>query len=344
MENPMHIRQGGLPLFNVAPGVWCLRTLFVNVFFVGGAAGNTADWVLIDAGYWGHTQLILKAAHWLFGPGAKPAAILLTHGHSDHTGNLEALVKHWQVPVVAHHKEMPYLTGKAWYPMPDATAGSTYMAWLSPLFRRKPLELNTWMQELPANHSVPHLPSWTYIESPGHTPGHVAFWREADGVLLTGDAFVTTRQMNGPAMSQMDVHISGPPKFFTIDWEQAEQSVQRLAALHPAIVGSGHGLPMRGPELQTQLMHLVLHFKELAVPKHGRFTGHPAQVNEDGVVVQAPPVGTSLWPTVALGVGVAAIFGTAVWLALRSAHQHAATPMQADDDRAFENYDLAGIE
>jgi glyoxylase-like metal-dependent hydrolase (beta-lactamase superfamily II) len=37
---------------------------------------------------------------------------------------------------------------------------------------------------------VPGLPGWEAVHTPGHTPGHVAFFRRSDRVLLQGDALV----------------------------------------------------------------------------------------------------------------------------------------------------------
>ncbi|MFC8689659.1 MBL fold metallo-hydrolase [Brevibacillus porteri] len=50
---------------------------------------------------------------------AKPKAIVLTHAHFDHIGSLEGLLRMWDVPVYAHQKELPFLTGKEDYPEPD---------------------------------------------------------------------------------------------------------------------------------------------------------------------------------------------------------------------------------
>src|SRR3974377_1391033 len=39
--------------------------------------------------------------------------------------------------------------------------------------------------------AVPGLPDWEGIPPPGHTPGHVAFFRKHDHILITGDALLT---------------------------------------------------------------------------------------------------------------------------------------------------------
>src|SRR5256885_11008731 len=75
-----------------------LRALIANVVFFGDPARDR-QWVLIDAGVLGTKRRIKQAAADRFGADARPAAIILTHGHFDHVGVLEDLVPEWDVPV-----------------------------------------------------------------------------------------------------------------------------------------------------------------------------------------------------------------------------------------------------
>ena len=65
--------------------------------------------------------------------------------------------------------------------------------------------------------------------------------------------------------------MHGPPAYFTPDWTNARRSVERLAALEPAIAATGHGTPMRDQELREGLDRLVREFDRIAVPDHGRY-------------------------------------------------------------------------
>jgi glyoxylase-like metal-dependent hydrolase (beta-lactamase superfamily II) len=47
------------------------------------------------------------------------------------------------------------------------------------------------VKELPEEGTVPGVPGWRWLHTPGHTPGHVSLYRESDGALLAGDAFAT---------------------------------------------------------------------------------------------------------------------------------------------------------
>src|SRR5438128_223874 len=89
------------------------RLALVNVAFFGLAGAGDRQWILIDAGVPGMTGRIERAAAARFGEGARPAAILLTHGHFDHVGCLEKLAERWETPVYAHPLEAPYLDGTA---------------------------------------------------------------------------------------------------------------------------------------------------------------------------------------------------------------------------------------
>lgn len=306
--------RGNTPaLQHVVPGVWGLRNVFTNLYYVRNPDEPADPWVLVDAGLPGSGDKLQHTAEILFGKDNPPAAILLTHGHFDHVGGLPHLLEVWPgVPVYVHHLELPYLTGRSSYPPPDPSVGGGAMAAMSFLYPKKPLDLGDRVRELPEDGSVPHLPGWRWVFTPGHTPGHVSFFREQDRTLLAGDAFVTVKQESGLAVLAQKQEVHGPPAYFTPDWQQARRSVELLAGLEPAVAATGHGIPMRGNELRTQLADLVQHFDKKAVPSQGRYVGHPAQADETGVT-HVPPITSSPAPLWALGVA-AGLLGGAWWL------------------------------
>ncbi|MDB5484993.1 MAG: fold metallo-hydrolase [Tardiphaga sp.] len=246
------------------------QLLIVNVMFAGAPGCGDGHWVLIDAGISGSATAIRSAAKSRFGQTGRPAAIVLTHGHFDHVGVVETLAEEWDVPVYAHQEEHPYLNGGASYPEPDPGVGGGMIAYLSPLFPTRPVNLGSRLRVLPADHSVPHMTGWRWIHTPGHAPGHVSLWRERDRVLIAGDAFVTTKQESVYAAITQAAELHGPPAYFTPDWVNAKRSVQTLARLEPEIVVTGHGAAMEGPLMRSALHELAERFDDIALPEKYR--------------------------------------------------------------------------
>ncbi|MFJ7439456.1 MBL fold metallo-hydrolase [Methylorubrum thiocyanatum] len=270
-----------------APDLAYCRLVLANVVFVGSPGAGDRNWVLVDAGIPGSKAAIRRAAEARFGEGARPSAIVLTHGHFDHVGVLEDLAEEWDVPVYAHELERPYLDGSAAYPAPDPSVGGGLMARIAPLYPTKPVDVSAHLRLLPADGSVPPMPGWRWVHTPGHAPGHVSFWREADRSLIAGDAFVTTAQESAYAVATQEPEVHGPPMYLTIDWPAAAASVRSLAALQPERAVTGHGRPLQGPELRRGLDALAQDFERVAVPDQGRYVERPARA-EDGSAYRAP--------------------------------------------------------
>jgi glyoxylase-like metal-dependent hydrolase (beta-lactamase superfamily II) len=275
--------------YAVAPGVWGLKDIFVNIFMIHNPENNT--WVLVDTGLKTTASKIRHMAMHLFWPELRPSAIILTHGHFDHVGSLVELADEWDVPVYIHYMERPYLTGKSAYPPADPLVGGGLMSLISWAYPLGPINLTSGkLISLPDDGSIPILPEWRYIHTPGHAPGHISLFREKDRVLIAGDAVVTTKAESAVAsLLPGSPDVYGPPKYLTYNWKSAAESVKKLAALDPLVIASGHGKSMRGEEVKTRLRNLANHFEELAKPSHGRYVDEPAYVTEAGVQSVPPP-------------------------------------------------------
>ncbi|USG66396.1 MBL fold metallo-hydrolase [Brevibacillus ruminantium] len=258
--------------------VHCVQ--IVNICLVGNP--QSAEWVLIDTGMPKSAAEIFAVAEDRFGPDSRPKAIILTHGHFDHVGAVIELSSLWDVPVYAHELEFPYLNGTSDYPEPDGSVEGGFLAKLSPLFPYGGIDLGSRLQPLPDDGTVPHMPGWRWIHTPGHSPGHVSLFREQDRTLIAGDAFVTVRQDSLYKVLTQTVEFTGPPRYLTTDWEAARESVAKLEALHPSRAVTGHGLPVAGEELSAGLARLVRDFDSIAIPDYGRFVEpEPASVPEN---------------------------------------------------------------
>ena len=269
--------------FQVSQGVWGMKLLFVNVYMIANRRGVGKGWVLVDTGLKGSAKKIIAMAETLFGPGTKPSAIVLTHGHSDHSGSLQQLLKVWDVPVYAHKLELPYLTGKSSYPPADPEVGGGLMTLVSWMFPVKPINVSRNLMEIDMYDGIPELPEWKVIHTPGHTPGHISLFMPLNTTLIAGDAFTTTQAESAFSAITYSKKLSGPPKYITTDWIAAGRSVRKLAALQPRIAATGHGPVMRGRELQTELSFLANRFESIAVPAKGRYVRHAAVADENGV-------------------------------------------------------------
>ncbi|MDM8100739.1 MULTISPECIES: MBL fold metallo-hydrolase [Oceanobacillus] len=253
----------------VLSDIYCHTIQIVNICFVQDP--ETKSFVLIDAGMPKSADKIMAVTEERFGKNSRPKAIILTHGHFDHVGGLVNLVKHWNVPVYAHKLELPFLTGKKSYPEPDPSVEGGLVAKASSMFPNEPIDIGSSIAELPADGSVPEMPGWKWIHTPGHSPGHISLYRESDRILIAGDAFITVKQDSLYKVMVQDREIHGPPRYFTTDWEAAKKSVQTLEALKPAIAITGHGEPMYEEELSEGLKKLVKTFDQTAVPDFGRY-------------------------------------------------------------------------
>lgn len=297
-------------LFTVAPGVWGRKELFVNFYMIQDE--ETGNWVLVDTGLKWSASSIKRMAAEIFGEGATPSAIVLTHGHFDHVGAVAALADEWQVPVYVHPMEMPYLNGTSAYPPPDPSVGGGMMSVLSFMYPSGPIDISEHLEELPFNGSIPGLTGWKYVHTPGHSPGHISLFRESDKVLIAGDALVTTKQESAIHALAFTKILSGPPKYFTCNWASAKQSALKILALNPEVMAAGHGKPMEGEELKSALSELTTHFDEMAVPTSGRYVNEPAVTNESGVMYLPPS--TDKVTAVLKAVGVTVAIASVAWL------------------------------
>lgn len=293
-----------MALEEITPELARLKTLIANVYLVGKPGGA---WVLVDSGTPGNAARIRAEAERRFGANARPAAILLTHGHMDHSGSALELAEAWDVPIYAQRLERPFLTGKSAYPPKDPTAGGAF-SFLCRFFPSTPPDLGSRLHDLPEGGEVPGLSGWRWYFTPGHAPGHVVFFQPDEAILLAGDACVTMDLDSWAGMVSEAPVISRPPAPVTYDWELAHHSVKLLADLRPKVLASGHGKPMSGSALTAGLEERARNFPR---PQHGRYATQPARADETGVTFVPPPAPDPL-PKVAATVGLAALAVTAV--------------------------------
>ncbi|UVI31462.1 MBL fold metallo-hydrolase [Paenibacillus spongiae] len=210
----------------ISDHVWSLKTWMlipVTVWIVKEEDGV----VLIDAGISGMAKGIISFIDRLNAGPLK--AILLTHGHSDHVGALERILMRWPVPVYAHRIEMPYMEGDMAYPRRKKAAQSVGKGIAAAL-------QETQGGEIEGRGSLkPYL-------TPGHSPGHVVYYHEQDGVLLTGDLFTSKKGK-----------LRKPMAMFTADMDEAIRSSAIVSKLKPKRLEVCHGGPVLAPAEQMKM-------------------------------------------------------------------------------------------
>ena len=199
----------------IAPGVWHLPVMprnAVNTYVIGN--------VLVDTGLRTSAGKIRAAL------GERSIdAIALTHAHGDHGGSARKL----DLPVWVGTRDK------------DATESGKVVA-KSPYDKRVLSGIAGLMGNFPSVPVARELregdeltAGFTVLDTPGHSPGHVSFWRESDRVLICGDVFFNMNLLTTtPGLRQ-------PPGPFTVDVAQNQRSERRVAALEPRVVGFGHG-------------------------------------------------------------------------------------------------------
>ena len=104
------------------------------------------------------------------------------------------------------------------------------------------------LRALTPDGTIEGLDGWSWLASPGHTPGHVSLIRNHDRVALTGDALLTLRVNALDGLLRGRRGLSAPPWYTTWDARSAGSSITALADLRLRVVGPGHGRPMTGTD------------------------------------------------------------------------------------------------
>jgi hydroxyacylglutathione hydrolase len=207
----------------IAPGVFLLSGWprnAINVYLV--------EDVLIDAATRQGERRILRQI-----AGRKLSAHALTHAHPDHQGSSHAICERFQIPLWCGQGDVPAMETEG------GISGSQPAGLVNRLQARfwtgPPHPVATALAE------GDEVAGFTVLETPGHSRGHVAYWRESDRVLILGDVLNNINVRTG---------ITGlhePLEVFTPDPPRNRASARRLAELRPSLTCFGHGPPLRDP-------------------------------------------------------------------------------------------------
>jgi glyoxylase-like metal-dependent hydrolase (beta-lactamase superfamily II) len=218
----------------IAKNVYLIEGVRVSNVYLLVSDGQLA---LVDTGMAGDVDQIVAQIE---AQGYSPAhlrTVLLTHAHSDHVGGAAGLLRRFDVEILAHQDELPYIAGTRRLPargplrrlmnwavarMPGAGAG---------IEGAKGLE---------DGQVLDILGGLRVIHTPGHTPGSLSLYHEAQRVLFCGDLLT-----QGHPLTRRGGLRYGPD-MFSVDPEEMVRSVRRLSELPVDVLCVGHGEPIVG--------------------------------------------------------------------------------------------------
>ena len=215
----------------VADGVWLVRGGFpsktMNVYLIEDGDGVT----VFDAGIKAMTGSVAAAGARLGGINR----VVLGHGHADHRGVAPGL----GAPVFCHPAEKSDAEGDGglqYFTFDDLGLPARF---LMPRLLRHwdggPVEIAGTVEE------GDEVAGFRVVHLPGHAPGLIGLWREADRLALVSDCFYTLDPQTG-----RKGHARVPHSAFNEDTEVARASIRKLAAMEPAAAWAGHADPLVG--------------------------------------------------------------------------------------------------
>ena len=224
-----------------------------GVFFVEGPASNWiivregTDFILIDGGYPRDVEHVLASIRYVGLEPAQAKAMLITHGHVDHTGSAAHFSREYGTPILCSPEEVAHVRGQEKH---QVTLGQVLQrAWRPRVFR--------WMLHVIRAGALSAEPAtkaraWTADELqalpgsprsvlvPAHTPGHTAFLLQSAQAVVTGDALVTGHPVNKETGVVQMLH----PMFHSRPGDVRE-ALRRLSDVDASLILPGHGPAMR---------------------------------------------------------------------------------------------------
>jgi hydroxyacylglutathione hydrolase len=206
----------------LADDLWLLRGFppdAINVYVIGD--------VLIDAATKHAGRRILRQLE-----GRTITAHALTHAHPDHQGASKEVCEALGIPLWCHAADADAMEQGT---IPQQQPKHPINSLIARFMLGPPYPVSRRLEEgdVVAGFEVLHVP--------GHSAGHVAYWRESDRAMILGDVVTHIDTITGmPGLHE-------PKSFFTPDPARNRESARRLAALDPKLVCFGHGKPLRDP-------------------------------------------------------------------------------------------------
>jgi hydroxyacylglutathione hydrolase len=226
----------------VAEGVWLLRGDLrnsMNIYFIEDEGGV----VQFDAG----SKAMVKAARQAADRLGGVKRVVLGHAHADHRGTAPSM----GAPVFCHPDEVAEAESDASIApyMELSELPVAPIRWIYPFLLRRwdggPVKIDGTVA------AGEEIAGFRVIHFPGHAPGLIGLWRESDRVALVSDVVYLVDSGRMKPLPQGEASVPLPA--WAWDHAKAKESVRKLAALEPAVVGAGHAEPLRGENLRETL-------------------------------------------------------------------------------------------
>ena len=183
-----------------------------------------AELTVIDTGTPGNAQKTIEYIQKLGRQPTDVKTIILTHYHMDHMGSAKELKDITNAKVAVYPEDAEYVSGKKPFPKPKNILFRAVSSFVKP----EPVPVDVVLNE------GDKISGLTVIHTPGHTPGSIMLLDEGRKVLFAGD----TLRYDGKK-------VTGAPEQYTVDQNQAKESVAKVVNLKFDVMLPGHGEPLK---------------------------------------------------------------------------------------------------
>ena len=209
----------------ITDGIYQVDGVNGNVYIV--EDGNNL--ILVDTGLPRNHKKIINSIE---GLGRKPtdvSIIVLTHFHIDHVGNAKKLKELTNAKVAVAVSDADYVAGKKATPKPKHLR----LAWrimfklFGSVVKAAPVKVDWLLKD------GDKVGRFVVVRTPGHSEGSISLLDAERKVMFVGDA---ARFVDGKML--------GPPEQFTLDMDEAKDSIRKISTFDFDIMLSGHGQPL----------------------------------------------------------------------------------------------------
>lgn len=222
----------------VADGVYRLGTKWANWYVLEEEGSLT----VLDTGFTGYWQQLPDLLVEINRSFSNVKAVILSHHHTDHTGNANKIREQLECDVLVHETDLPFVVGERKAKIPNflpLLRYPTIVAYLAHAAKNGGMKTPQIQPATPfSDGDLLDLPGkLRVIHTPGHTMGNCSFYSESKNILFSTDALLTInpRTFVGPPSIQ--------PRQLNESHDDAIGSLAQLQKYEAPLMLPGHGEP-----------------------------------------------------------------------------------------------------